>query len=280
MFDIADIFVKAAEDAGVEVRRGALVRNIEPNGAKLGRLDLVDERHGFTADYFIDNATSPFEDLLPQGKHQAKLAAERAVMKPIGSLLTLNMLVKRDVVPKGMAENVFLLNGRSRREDEPADPPLFLRRYPAQKLEGVRRIDDPTHVIFSVACPVKISEISRSPARVQALKAQMTARVGRLVPFLADFIVDTSLASDTSSWDAEADTRTIDPWSLHPIYEPAERPILGIVARREKRYFKNLVRCGRDVIPGLGLEGEYIAALAAVDEVTDLAGGSWKSRHL
>lgn len=280
LFDMADIFVKAADEAGVEVRRGALVRNIEPNGAKLVRLDLVDERHGFTADYFIDNTTSPFEDLLPQGKHQAKLAAERSQMKPVGSLLTLNILVKRDVVPNGMAENVFLLNGRRRvRDEDPADPPLFLRRYPAQKLEGNRRVDDPTHAIFSIACPVKTAEIIRSPARVQALKAQITSRVARLVPFLADFVVDTSLASDTSGWDVEADTRTIDPWMLHPIYEPAERPVLGIAAKREKRYFKNLVRCGRDVIPGLGLEGEYVAALSAVDEVSDMAGGSWKKRN-
>lgn len=282
LFDMADIFVKAADEAGVDVRRGALVKQIQPNGAKLHEIELADGRHSFTADFFIDNATSPFEDLLPQGKSQAKLAAERSVLRPVGSLMVLNILAKREVVPNGMAESVFLLNGRQRqRGAEPADPPLFLRRYPAQRIDSQlnRKVDDDTHVVFSVACPVRTSEITRSPARFQALRAQMASRVARLVPFLNEFIVDQSMASDTASWDADTDlTRTIDPWALHPIYEPSERPVLGIAIKREKGYFKNLVRCGRDVIPGLGLEGEYVAALAAVDEVTDRAGSSWKSK--
>jgi hypothetical protein len=156
-----------------------------------------------------------------------------------------------------------------------------LRCYPAQRIDASsnRRVDDDAHVVFSVACPVKTSEVTRSPAKFQALKAQMSSRVARVVPFLADYVVDTSMPSDTTSWDIDHDTaKVIDPWSLHPIYEPAERPILGIATKREKGYFKNLVRCGRDVIPGLGLEGEYVAALAAVDEVTELAGRQWKPR--
>ncbi len=283
LFDMADVFVKAAEEAGVTVRRGALVKTIQPNGAKLHELELADGRHSFTADFFIDNATSPFEELLPQGKAQAKLAAERSILRPVGSLMVLNILAKREVVPNGMAESVFLLNGRQQqRGNEPADPPLFLRRYPAQRIDaqGSRKVDDDQHVVFSVACPVRTSEITRSPARMQALRAQMASRVARLVPFLNEYIVDQSIASDTSAWDADTDmTRTIDPWALHPIYEPSERPVLGIAVKREKGYFKNLVRCGRDVIPGLGLEGEYVAALAAVDEVTDRAGSAWKSRN-
>jgi hypothetical protein len=196
--------------------------------------------------------------------------------------MVLNILAKREVVPAGMAESVFLLNGRQRgRDDDPVDPPLFLRRYPAQRIDGQssRRVDDDAHVVFSIACPVRTSEVTRSPGRFQALKAQMASRVARLVPFLNDFIVDTSMASDTSSWDADNDTtRTIDPWSLHPIFEPSEPPVLGIAIRRDKGFFKNLVRCGRDVIPGLGLEGEYVAALAAVDDVASRAGNQWKIR--
>ncbi len=214
MFDMTDIFVKAAQDAGVDVRRGALVKSIGSSGSKLGEIDLADDRKSITADFFLDNANSPFEELLPPGKNQAKLAAERAQLRPVGSLMVLNIIAKREVVPAGMAESVFLLNGRRQtRGDENADPPLFLRRYPAQKIDAAnRRVDDDAHVVFSVACPVKTSEVTRSPARFQALKAQMSSRVARVVPFLADYIVDTSMPSDTTSWDVDNDmAKVIDP---------------------------------------------------------------------
>ena len=41
--------------------------------------------------------------------------------------------------------------------------------------------------------------------------------------------------------------------------------------------FKNMVHCGRDVIPGLGLEGEYLAGLAAADTLGAMAGRAWKA---
>lgn len=274
------IFQKAAEDAGVVVRHGAVVRGVHVEGRRVTELELEDERKVFSADFFIDNALSPFEELLPAGKAQSRFALEHQAIRPVGSLLVLNLLVKSEVIPRGMAEAVFLLNGRRRaREEEVADPPLFVQRYPATKGEGPRSVDA-AHEILSVACPVKTADVTRSPQRFAAIKAQMLARVGRLVPFLEDFLVDTSAAAEVNTWDGEPEVmaRKVDPWSFHPIYEPSEPPFLGIASRKNRGYLKNLVHCGRDIVPGLGLEGEYVAALGAVNTLKRMAGKRWSNR--
>ncbi|MEZ4272211.1 MAG: hypothetical protein R3C68_12510 [Myxococcota bacterium] len=89
-----------------------------------------------------------------------------------------------------------------------------------------------------------------------------------------DFHVDTSLPSDTAAWDVDVNTKEgqwhVDPWSLHPIYETHEPPLLGITGRPQQTPFKNLLHCGRDVLPGLGVEGEYITGLTAADALTAL----------
>jgi phytoene dehydrogenase-like protein len=184
-----------------------------------------------------------------------------------------------------MAHAAFLLNGRRRiRADDPVDPPLFLQRFPAQRAEqghgrNKQPATDDEHEVLSIACPVRVSEVEHTPARINALRAQIIGRVRRVVPFLDDYLTDVSMPIDTQSWDADADssaTRRVNPWRLHPIYEAATRPFLGIAARPVGTYFKNLVHCGQDVVPGLGLEGEYIAGTRAALRLQEMAGRAWR----
>jgi hypothetical protein len=198
--------------------------------------------------------------------------------------LVLNLVVEQRVVPRGMAQAVFLLNGRrAPRTDNDVDPPLFLRRYPARRGEAgpvrtARSLDDEKHEVLSIACPVRTTEVAQSPQRIASVKQQMLERVGQLVPFLRSSMVDASLPADTCGWDIEAEDiiRRVDPWSLHPIFTPVERPLLGVASRAVRTVFKNTVHCGRDVFPGLGLEGEYLTALAAADALATLAGRAWE----
>lgn len=279
------LLAKAAETAGVEVRRGAVVKHVELAGKRIVHLTLEDDRHDYSADFFVNNALSPFEELVPPGKHQARYTMERGGLRPVGSLMVINLVVDCDVVPCGMAEALFVLNGRRKaRGDEPVDPPLFLRRYPATRGEAAKpgkEAAEETREVLSVACPVRTLDVARSPERLSALRAQMIGRVARVVPFLSEFLRDSSLTADTGSWDVDAEgvRRKIDPWALHPIYETTEPPLLGVAARRNRGYFKNLVHCTRDVVPGLGIEGEYIAGIAAADTLVHLAGKKWQARR-
>ena len=171
----------------------------------------------------------------------------------------------------------------SPRGEEATDQPRLLRRYPAQRgdpgpVRGTESIDDNEHEVLSIGCPVRTSDIARSPERLATLKVQIIERVGRVIPFLRNFLIDTSLPVEPTSWDVEGDevTRRLDPWSLHPIFEPSVRPMLGVAARPVRTAYKNLVHCGRDVVPGLGLEGEYVTGLGAAEALAQMAGRAWK----
>lgn len=274
--------LRAARQAGVEIRMGAVAKVVHPDGRTLRQLEIEDDKQLVTADYFVASTLGPFHELLAPSPRQARLAIEEQSVRAAGSLLVLNLVVDRDVIPCGLAESAFVLNGRcSPRGEAPPDPPLLILRQPAARADAGRKsggTDDPNHEVLSVVFPVRTGEIAHSPERLAAIRTQMVRRVGRIVPFLDEYVRDTSLATDTAGWDLETEqgTRRIDPWQVHPFFETAKPPWLGVSARSPRTYFKNLWRCGHDIVPGLGIEGDYIAGLATVDGIVQDAGRRWR----
>lgn len=281
---LTSVLTKAAERAGVVIRRGAVVRDVKQSGKRLVDIGILDDKVRVAADYFIANTLGPFQELLPASKAKALYTGGYQAIRPSGSLLVVNLVVQRDVIPGAMGRALFLLNGRRKpRGDEKIDPPLLLRRYPAERGEpgpahSSKPKEDSEHEILSVACPVRTSDVAHSPEGLARTKTQMVERLARVVPFLGSFLVDTSLPVETTTWDVESSNvvRRLDPWTLHPIFEPAERPLLGVAARGLRTPFANLVHCGRDVVPGLGLEGEYVTGLGAAETLQKMAGRAWK----
>ena len=274
--------VRAARDAGAYFREGALVERIGVRGRRLCDLMVEDDRHGTTADFFVANTVTPFHDLLSSDQRHPKFVLENQSVDPVGCLLVLNVVVHKQVIPLGMGEVLFILNGRRRlRGEDPRDPPLLLRRYPTAGDPAAKDADagDEDREVLSVACPVRRADVATSPERFAHVKRQMKARLARVIPFLDRFVTDTSLPVETSGWDLREDgaPRRVDPWLLHPIYEPAQRPLLGVAARSVRTYYKNLAHCGRDVLPGLGIEGEYITGLTAANTLCHWAGKAWQT---
>jgi phytoene dehydrogenase-like protein len=280
------LLLQAAQRAGVMVRSGCTVRSLRVAGRRLGEMVLEDDRQAHTADFFVANTIGPFSDVLaPEQRHPRFVVQEQSVNLS-GALLVLNLVVDKHVVPRGMGQALFLLGGRRQaRGEHGIDPPLLLQRLPAPRGEvGSRNAPrelDAAHEVLSIACPVRLAEAEHTPARLTRLKTAMLARLRRLVPFLDDYLKDTSLPIETSQWDtdSEATRYRVDPWRLHPIYEPTQRPLLGVASRPLATYFKNLVHCGRDVMPGLGLEGEYITGLAAAERLQKMAGKRWQGER-
>ncbi len=275
---------QAAETAGVERRRGAVVKAVRLHGGRLHAVELDGQKTETTADFFIANTFGPFHDLLPPHRLQARYGLGHRRAQPSGSLLVVNLVVNREVIPRGMAEAVFLLNGRRKpRGEAGVDPPLLVRRYPARrgevgKVHDGTALDDPTREVLSCAFPVQVADVAHAPERLAALRQQALERVGRLVPFLRSHLRDTSLPTDTAGWelDSAAPPQRIDPWRLHPIFEPPERPWWGVACRAQATPFANLVHCGQDVLPGLGLEGEYLSGSAAAELLARRAGKAWR----
>ncbi len=273
-----------AEDAGTETALGSVVGQVELSGRKIVAVHTTAGAR-YTADYFIANTLSPFHDLLPAGKLQARFTADAQTVRPSAALLVLNLVVKREVIPVGMGEAVFLLNGRRQHRDgDLGDTPLFMRRYPAQtgKPGSSRGRESPPvderYEILSIAAPAKLTDIRHSPERLASLRASMFERVSRVVPFLSDHIVDTSMPLDTASWDMEEGERRMDPLRAHQFFETQQSdPLWGVAGVQPATIIKNLVRTGCEVVPGLGVEGEYMSGLRAAEVLEKTAGKAWKS---
>ncbi|HEY6105533.1 MAG TPA: phytoene dehydrogenase, partial [Anaeromyxobacteraceae bacterium] len=58
----------------------------------------------------------------------------------------------------------------------------------------------------------------------------------------------------------------------HPLYEVRLPQALGVTGLPTRSPIKNLFFAGREVVPGLGIEGEFHAALQAAARVQDMLG--------
>ena len=106
-----------------------------------------------------------------------------------------------------MARSVFMLDGRqSQRDDAPADPALFVQRHPIRTVASNRAHARAPSRPTTTRCsrwPARCAYATwRMPATAKpSLRGQVLARLGRLIPYLAEHVVDVSQPLDTQSWD-------------------------------------------------------------------------------
>jgi hypothetical protein len=123
--------------------------------------------------------------------------------------------------------------------------------------------------LLVVHCPGEVSLLRQEGAlKLEALRLQVFARLRQVMPFLDEHLVAWKMplvppeAADASSSGAgdPPSSRTDTAWHLQPLYTPRQTQGMGLMGRTVQTPFHNLLRCGKDVLPGLGLEGEYMTA--------------------
>jgi phytoene dehydrogenase-like protein len=231
----------AAERAGISVRRDTVVRKLAVDGKRVTHLTVEGDRHTYRADYYLHSTQDPLSALLTAGdppspaKHQPPLPAQ-------GGWLRWQWTVTNQVLPKAMAPQVVVLDGRrqARGATRRADAPFVLQRGKATA-EGM--------VTLTVTLPWQnlAGETDNESRDARALWAQVAPRLRRILPQLP---VDMQAPPATPL--------------AHVRYGCGPKSLWGITGRSRKTALYNVVHCGRDVVPGLGLEGEYLAALGAV----------------
>lgn len=256
---VRSVFEDHAKRGGFEVSRDAISR-VDVQG-KLLEINVAEKREPITTSVLID-ASSDLSglDTFPIKRRQ-KLAATLEAARPKGYLHALVLEVDRDVVPPSMAENVILLNGRLQIRDEnstePEDRPILLLRRPTA---------DPKRVRLLAMHPLSSTESHADAAG--HLDEVIRARVTRLIPFLKDG--NPKLDSPSS----HGLKRGTVPFLEHPLFDLELDPTLGIGGVPTTTPLKNVLVAGPAVLPGLGAEGQYLAALQAADEVERIVRGT------
>ena len=237
------------------------VESIEPRGAAL-HVHLSQEKKVYTADYLVDASTDLSGlDTVPMSRKARRLAVVLQAAKPKGHLHALALEVDRASLPPCLASNVLLLNGRKQTRspdsDEPEDRPiLLLVRDPVSGADAARRA--------SLIALHPVSVVEARGARMARLNDVIRARIQRLIPFLAD----------------AHPTTTAAPVLKHPLFDPDLDALTGIAGVAPKTPLKNVYVAGPVVLPGLGVEGQYMAALQAADAIDRRANKRKRPRKL
>jgi phytoene dehydrogenase-like protein len=207
----------------------------------------------YTARAFVSATdTVALRRLVPGGGE--KLAAQLDRSRPSRRLLSVNWVVRAEGLPAALGPTA-LASGFDGLGS------VLLQVLPAVRA-AKGRATEPAAAERVLTAGVVVPVRGREPDE-EALGAQvgrLRETVVRFLPFFDRHVVHESVplvAADAS----RRGTRLL----AHPLYAMAPGRLLGVTGLPTRSAVRNLFFAGREVVPGLGLEGELHAALQAAD---------------
>ena len=170
-------------------------------------------------------------------------------------LFAVNWVLPEAVLPRGMGE-LLLMDTQ-----DPELGPLLVQQHPARTPDGK---EDPSMRVVCAGGFVPASVRDLGEGYLQSLAMRIDAHLDALMPFTKD----KRLLRSAPYLDAGAvrGSRLMP----HPHYVFDSEAVLGITGLKQHTPTKNLLLAGREVLPGLGLEGEFLAGARAVRLVQEM----------
>jgi phytoene dehydrogenase-like protein len=248
------VFLDLAERKGFTIERAA-VEAITQDGKKL-EVRMTGRRDSVSSDYLVDasNDLSGVDAFVPKKK---ELAILLQTAKPKGKLQAYGVEVDIEVIPPGLGKQVLLLNGRKDRsrfddnDPEGEDRPIWLS------------VEQATQLRTRLLALHPVTSALAHAQRHESLDLMVKKRIERVIPFLDE---------------GHPERLRMD--SDHPLYQHDLDPTAGLTGVPTKTSLKNVFLAGPAVLPGLGVEGAYLAALQAADEVELSAAGTKRPKVL
>ncbi len=187
---------------------------------------------------------------------------------------TLNLLVKAAALPDGMGRNVFLIGSD-----------LSLDGEHALRLEA-DLLPDGKRALLTVEALLRAQAPEVQEQELATLRERILVSLDKLSPFIRSHleIVDSPhdgrgifhVASGT--YEMPPDHWTRGPDTMPVVYEFPRTDIHGTCALPIRTPIKRLLLCNEQVVPGLGLEGSFLAAWSAARTVTRALNRDWMNR--
>jgi len=178
---------------------------------------------------------------------------------------TLNLRVYPEAIPEGMSEHVFYVRDPRR--------PLFAANAVRIRVEPLRE-DGRRHV--SAECILPRRGIEHSADFSTTMRERVLASLGELMPFLGDHteLIDSPHdGRGASHLERGMSLTSPEPWvrgmsTMRAIYGFPVASGLGVCALPVRSPIKRLLMCNDQVVPGLGMEGSFLAAWSAARVVS------------
>jgi hypothetical protein len=204
--------------------------------------------------------------LLPPDEAGGKMAQLLEGVKPNRQLLAVNLVVKTAALPPALGDVVLALRDAS--GPDAIENAVLLQVFPARrdKGKGTSELVADERVLCAAAF-VPADARDHGDERFAALGAQIREAVADAVPFFERHLLRESLPVLASPRERRG-TRILP----HPLYEVTLEQALGVTGLPVRSPYKNLVFAGREVVPGLGIEGEFHAGVQAAAAAQELLG--------
>ncbi len=261
---------RIAESRG-ELRGGpgepAVATSLEITGGRVDAVRLSDSPDAHVARAFvIATDAERLRTLLPaavSGSRQATVLDRVSVTR---QLLSVNLVVKHAALPPALGDNVLAL--RDAAGGDGLDNAVFLqvlparrdaRKGPGEKVPLADVVDE------RVVCASGFVPAGGGAEALREAASRIREAVADAIPFF-----ERHLVAESTPVLADASRAALPP--SHPLYRSDAEERLGVAALPVRGPWKNLFFAGREVAPGLGVEGEFYAGIQAAGHVAALLG--------
>jgi len=261
---------KIAESRG-EILGGddgaAIAERLEVDGAKVAAVRLAGSPNAWVARVFIAATDAPaLRRLLPAEESGGKMARLLESVRPRRQLLAVNLVVKRAALPPALGDSVLAL--RDAEGPDAVENAVMVQVLPARRDKGKGATElVPDERVLCAAGFVSADARDQGDEHLAALGRQIRDAVADAVPFFERHLLRESLPVLAAPKERRG-SRLLP----HPLYEVTLEQALGVTGLPCRSPYKNLVFAGREVIPGLGLEGEFHAGMQAASAAQELLG--------
>jgi hypothetical protein len=239
---------------------------LELDGRRAAALRVAGYRDLYRASVFLVATDAPaLRRLLPEVERTGRRARGLDAVRSRRQLVAVNWVVRAGGLPPGLGE--LALSVAAPGAEGPAGG-VLLQVGAARRAAGGAP-DDAARVLSAAAffpdAPRGDGAGAAHAAGEQV--AALRAALASLLPFLERHVVHESVPAL-----AAPSGRRGSRLAVHPLLEVAAPGALGVTGLPVESPWPNVLFAGRDVVPGLGLEGEFHAGLAAAAAAERLLG--------
>ncbi len=249
----AELFRRVEAAGGTVLGNGGAPSAIEGLDIEKGRIvraRIEGSPHEWRASFFVAALdAAELRDLLPARAADGRLGGLLSTVKPHGALLSQNLVVSTEGLPPGLGPVALCLTG------EPSIPALLVQTTPALDEQGKESGAAVLQLSFQLPATL------HSHVEVRAALSAMRRAAAPFLPFHERHV------HFESSPQLEEEDGLSARLRIHPRLEIGRRGTLGVTGLPARGPIANLVLASREVLPGLGFEGEFLAGLRAAQIV-------------
>jgi phytoene dehydrogenase-like protein len=258
---LRDLLVKRLTELGGDVltRENSdsyVVEEISFDGSRFAGVKLVRSDVIYRASCLVAATDSgALRRLITDRKRHRGLLEQLDVSTTRSILFSVNWVVPADALPRGMGELLLV-------ESQDVElRPLLIQVHPA-RTPGGKEEEGLRVVCAGALVPASVRDLGEE--HMQVLAQRIDAELDALMPFTRDKRVLRSAPYLDAG--GVRGSRLMP----HPLYTFEAEAFLGVTGLKQRTPVKNIVLAGREVLPGLGLEGEFLAGQRAARLVQEM----------